>query len=268
MEIFYAIWKPFGFEEAFDAFGMQKQNGYYKMQDMKPEICNAIAESSEKSTITLIDIRDNSTYTVAKLLDNKCWMTQGLRIVNKTISSSDSNMTSGSFSIKSSNISAFINSNDNNDAVYYNNNINDGAYYTWHTATAGTGTNSTPSGTNASSSICPKGWRLPTGNTNGDFANLNKAYGGNGTNNVDISTRNKLIQSPVPHFTYNGDIYYGDGTIHDYNTIGNYWSSTSAGAANQYDTAAYDFYFYADGNLFPVGSDIKRFGLSVRCVSI
>lgn len=35
-------------------------------------------------TITLTDIRDNNTYTVAKLKDGKCWMTQNLRIGGST----------------------------------------------------------------------------------------------------------------------------------------------------------------------------------------
>jgi uncharacterized protein (TIGR02145 family) len=49
-----------------------------------------------------------------------------------------------------------------------------GYAYNWYTATAGTGTQDMDTrGENAPSSICPKGWRLPTGDPTGEFAWLN-----------------------------------------------------------------------------------------------
>ena len=45
------------------------------MQDMNASICNAVEQGL---TGILIDVRDNHTYYVAKLDDNKCWMTQNL----------------------------------------------------------------------------------------------------------------------------------------------------------------------------------------------
>ncbi len=53
------------------------------MQDMTPEICAAAPTPGNSvtdpvPTATLIDSRDNKAYTIAKLADGKCWMTQNL----------------------------------------------------------------------------------------------------------------------------------------------------------------------------------------------
>ena len=48
---------------------------YYKMQDMNNNICHAVGVGQET---TLVDTRDNNTYTVFKANDRKCWMNQNL----------------------------------------------------------------------------------------------------------------------------------------------------------------------------------------------
>lgn len=84
----YAVWKS-----------SLSWSNITNMQQMTPAIC---AGASVGATKTLTDTRDSSTYTVRKHSDGNCWMTQNLRIVNKTISSTDSDMTSGSFTIPAS----------------------------------------------------------------------------------------------------------------------------------------------------------------------
>ena len=60
-----------------------------EMQDVTAEIC---AASAEGETATLIDARDGSDYTVAKI-NGACWMTQNLRLAGgQTLTSEESNI--------------------------------------------------------------------------------------------------------------------------------------------------------------------------------
>ena len=168
----YALWQPMGFEDAFAFAGKQKEGQYYKMQDMTAEICDLVTVPSADSTATLIDIRDNNTYTVAKLLDGKCWMTQNLRIVDKILTAQYSDINNASFVLPESNLDNFWMSNENptdKAAVYVANNT---GYYSWFTATAGQGTAQKLSG-ETTESICAKAWKLPSYD---DFDELVKSY--------------------------------------------------------------------------------------------
>lgn len=92
--------------DAFVASNATQQNGYYTMQGMTPAICNAAAVGS---SMQLLDVRDNKMYWVAKLADNKCWMTQNLELdlvansttidsTNTNINPSSYNATTGAYS--------------------------------------------------------------------------------------------------------------------------------------------------------------------------
>ncbi len=77
-------------------------------------------------------------------------------------------------------------------AVDYDNKTYDahyliGNYYFWNTATAGTGGSITVAGQNATGSICPKGWRLPSNSGDSTFETLLSAYGiaSNASNSSD-----------------------------------------------------------------------------------
>lgn len=213
---------------------------------------------------TLRDKRDNNDYKIAKLKDGKVWMVQGLRLVNYLCTPTDSDMESGSFQVPATNIDKFVSSDDNNDAAYYNNDEDDGAYYTWHTATAGTGTASTFVNVDATSSICPKGWKLPKGGAEGsatsDFVNLVKAYGGSGNNDSgQQAISSKLMASPAPNLTYAGLVNYNDGTLYLHGSNGVYWSRTAYSASD-----AYVLSFDSGDLLYPAYYGIKCFGFSVR----
>ena len=67
---------PMSLLDSFIASGAEQLNGYYKMQDMTYDICEAV--DIEESELQLIDVRDNKIYWVAKLKDGNCWMTQNL----------------------------------------------------------------------------------------------------------------------------------------------------------------------------------------------
>lgn len=69
---------PVDFDMAFANANKTKLNGHYRMQDMTSAICSSVNLVDDASQTTLIDSRDNKTYTVSKLRDGNCWMTQNL----------------------------------------------------------------------------------------------------------------------------------------------------------------------------------------------
>ena len=209
------------------------------MQDMTPEIC---ANAKEHQTATLRDIRDGNTYTVAKLKDGKCWMTQNLRIINKTLTSTDSDVTTN-YTIPASSINGFSSNNTSNAYV-----DSDGGLYTWYTATAGAGTQSmSTQGQNATVSICSKGWRLPTSGNGGEFEALNNRY------------------SSISDLTANADFTFS-GRVHSSSrgyqgSSGYYWSSTVNSSSNAYHLLLNTSYVY------PANFSSKNYGFSVRCIA-
>ena len=88
---------PVTLSMAFENAEVTKLNGYYKMQDMTQEICDAVEEYGDQ--LQLIDIRDNKVYWVSKLADDKCWMTQNLDLdldSNVTLTHADTDLGWGS----------------------------------------------------------------------------------------------------------------------------------------------------------------------------
>ena len=65
------------FDKAYELAGKTKYNGYYTMQDATSAICTAVETGQ---TGTLIDTRDDTTYRVAKLADDRCWMIENLAL--------------------------------------------------------------------------------------------------------------------------------------------------------------------------------------------
>ena len=229
------------------------------MQEMHPTICTNTTTPLKTTTAldtdgshhgdpnyvptkTLTDTRDNNTYTVSKLADGKCWMTQNLRIINKTITPDNSDVTTN-YTIPASSISGF-NSFDTSNAYV----DSDGGFYTWYTATAGTGTQSfSAQGQNTIVSICPKGWRLPTGGDSGEFKALNNRY----------SSYSDLMANI--DFTLSGNV--NSGSRRDQGSYGYYWSSTVV-------SGGYPYYLYLNtSNIYPANYINKSLGFSVRCIA-
>ena len=229
------------------------------MQQMNPNICKASTtplataiqldtdgshhgDPNYVPTVTLTDTRDNNTYTVSKLADGKCWMTQNLRIINKTITPADSDVISN-YTIPASSINGFS-SNDTSNAYV----DSDGGFYTWYTATAGTGTESMSSG-NTPVSICPKGWKLPTsGNSNNEFQTLYDNY----------NSFFALKSNPV-NFTLSGYVTYSSRS--DQGLYGYYWSSTVYSSGNAEGLVLFD------SRVDVGGANGKYFGSPVRCIA-
>ena len=231
-----------------------------KMQQMTPEICAATTTPNKTATTldtdgshygdpnyaptkTLIDTRDNNTYTVSKLADGKCWMTQNLRIINKTLTPTDSDVTSN-YTIPVSSINGFISYDTSNAYV-----DSDGGFYNWYAATAGTGTTAlTVNGQNTTVSICPKGWRLPTGGVSSEFLVLYNNY------NSSSSLRSNLVNLTSSGYVFSNSRYFQGSD-------GYYWSSTVDSSYGAYSL------HLNTSNVDPVNYGTKYYGFSIRCIA-
>ena len=148
-----------------------------------------------------------------------------------------------------------------------------GNYYQWNAATAGTG--GTITNSNASGSVCPKGWKLPSSATNastitkGTFAYLLQQYGlasaynsGSltGTSSVNNNTYNIALS---PLFFVRGG-YIGPNLTDKFRVAGqdgDYWSSRAVSNAD----VAYRLAF-GSSNVLPSGSVSRYYGYSLRCL--
>ncbi len=131
-----------------------------------------------------------------------------------------------------------------------------GNHYQWNAATAGTG--GTISSGQATSSICPKGWKLPESNSTavGSFGGLINA----GSIGTDVA---KLTSAPY-YFVRGGDV--NQNTSNLFENAGNngfYWSSTPVSNG----TSAYNLNFNGTSNINPSNTNYRRYGFSVRCIA-
>lgn len=242
----YAIWQ--------DTYPEAVDRG--RLGNMQSFDCNKdLPDKYNYGTVT--DTRDNNRYKVAKLLDGRCWMIENLKIINKTINYKESDMDSGSFVIPASNSESFRDTTTSyaNKAAFLD--PTNGGYYTWFTVTAGSGVASfNTRKTNAPSSICPKTWKLPSGNSDTEFGALVNAYGGdNGAGSEGLQI------TPIPGFTLAGLVSNNDGTLKSQGESGNYWSSTV------YSSVYADLLYLTAGRAGPGNINTRSLGLSARCVA-
>ncbi len=227
------------------------------IQQMTSSICKNEPIGAYK---LLTDTRDSSKYVVAKLADGNCWMAQNLHLVNKTISNSDSDMTSGSFTIPSSSISGFSSSDQYQAKVYYDNDMVKGAYYNWYTATAGSGNSSLTSG-DAPSSICPKGWKLPPNSGNGSYTNLVNS------DNANTAWASDVAGTGMAGRVFGGSGfvaggYVGSSSLHSVSSIGHYWSRTTDASISAH------YLTLTSINIVPAGGNYRYYGYPIRCVVV
>ena len=139
-----------------------------------------------------------------------------------------------------------------------------GNYYQWTTATAGTGivNNSIISGT-ATSSICPKGWKLPN-NANNVFTSVLQQYGVN-SNITGISgvNGNTYDISLSPLFFVRGGYIYPGSSIATAGRDGVYWSSwVRASLVND----GISVLRFNTGVLPLANGSYRYYGYSLRCL--
>ena len=207
------------------------------IQDFTNAQCQSLASNGN---YTVYDIRDGSDYTV-RYINGACWMTQNLRLSgSRTLTPSDSDVDSN-WTFPNNSLTSgdsytearYAISDDSQHATEY------GGYYNYCAASAGSVCEQTKM--DATQSICPKGWKLPTGGSDSQQSGIA------GTSYVDAF-------SPV----YSG--YYRDGSLYSPGSSGYWWSATAHNSFNQY-------YLYYNGSSLDTSGDYNRNnGYSVRCI--
>jgi uncharacterized protein (TIGR02145 family) len=126
-----------------------------------------------------------------------------------------------------------------------------GNYYTWAAVIADT-TNYT-SGNHNTTSICPTGWHIPTGNTSGEYYALNTDANSGATN------RSTGLRRYPANFLYSG--YFSTSSASSRGDSGFYWSSATFSALGSYALRL------GSTNVLPgTLSPGRNYGNSARCV--
>ena len=215
-------------------------------KDLTAEQRTSVLNSMEYNTAyNLIDNRDNKAYQIARLKDDNIWMAQNLDLGRTTLTtdltSANTNLDANANTVTISTFNSWIKSSGRaSDTAYTSaelipvtgtdstSNTPYGTLYNYCAASAGTiclasGANNN----NATSDLCPAGWRLPTGNTTGEFQALYDL--------TDYNTATKMI-APITDggaaFALSGYFYGSTPTYQGSNGI--YWSSTRYNGSYMY----------------------------------
>ncbi len=191
----------------------------------------------------------SSSTILADSAGQRSWSLGNYRITNPTSTSSCSagNSSAANCSAQFTSYNTPTSANGDVNAHYIL-----GNHYQWNAAAAGTG-GSVSSG-QATSSICPKGWTLPTGGTSGAFRSLITAA------NVGTSIV-KLVSSPY-YFVKGGYVNQTTNYFVNAGNNGRYWSSTGVNA-----NASSELYFHDSTNIDAAATTSRNLGSSVRCVA-
>lgn len=221
----------------------------------------SVLDSMEDSTVyTLIDNRDNKTYQIAKLKDGNVWMAENLDLGRTELTT---NLTSANTNLATTVTATTFNSwkktvgTQTYDAGEFisvdgTDEISQtpyGTLYNFYAASAGTISGET-NNSNAEYDICPAGWRLPTGDTSGEFQALYQQYNSAALLRAQVSDGGAA-------FALAGT--FGNNTPTP-GGAGGYWSST-----NMYGTHRYMIRATSDDVNPSVGYG-RRNGISVRCL--
>ena len=252
------------------------------MQQVTTDNCPA-------TRIRAVDARDNRTYWVQKLSDNKCWMLTNLAYAGGT---SNGGTNTYNDTIPTGNgTSGTLHGPDNSGSITYTfakyyahaganpttnpaqpstdttgggtgANRQYGYLYNWCAAMGAQNGGSKPSTSacanattpapNTSISICPSGWRLPTGEqTTGDFTLLNNAVNG-GLTTTDAGLRSEWLAQRSG--------YWSTG-FYDQISNSRYWSSTQSSVNSG------RYLYFTSSSLNPSSNGNKDLGFAVRCVA-
>lgn len=215
----------------------------------------------------VVDARDGRTYWVQKLSDGKCWMLTNLAYAGgggntygdiKTLT----NGTGGSQTYTIASYYIPPNANPTSEPANPSTSTNGGTsnpqygyFYNWCGAMGGQATaacaNATTPAPIAATTVCPSGWRLPTGN-GGELAALNTSVNAGST-----TTDSGLLTNWLGH---RAGGWFSGFFNQDFNGI--YWSSTPSNTTEAYT-------LYADSTwINPAFSYSKSYAFAVRCVAI
>jgi uncharacterized protein (TIGR02145 family) len=278
-------------------FALSVSNLTY-MQEMTQEYCDSMPVYRPGDTpVTLPDIRDGKIYEIRKLVDNKCWMVDNLRLELKpgmTLTPDDTNVQTDTTIYFTNDATALIPSTASgaaltgmignfttsgymsktgtsslgtNQYAWRQSNpsgdVSFGYLYNWYTAVAGVFSGG------SSASICPAGWRLPTGGASplseiSDFgilhaSMLNGVYTVPGNVNGTAAARANWAPSGVFKIVKSG---YRDNSYREANVTAFIWTATLQGQ-NPFA------FSYDDSNVQPGANQggVPIIGAAVRCVT-
>ncbi|MFV0485518.1 MAG: IPT/TIG domain-containing protein [Candidatus Saccharimonadales bacterium] len=227
------------------------------------------------------DTRDSQLYYAKKMADGKCWIVDNLEYAGYGTLS----QTAGSYLTQDGtntitpynyHVAKYV---DPGAHSYCSGSVNIpsanstrcGFLYNWYTATAGTGTLDLGTGQQASASICPANWRLPSSYSDvddptagglywdsADFPVLNASMNAGATT---TGNNNNYYQGWQPTGAWNG--MYSGGWSNNFNIYGNggiYISSTADGTNNM--ATAY----YSTSSINVTSIYNKSYAFAVRCV--
>ena len=211
------------------------------------------------------------TYSVAKLVDNKCWMVENLRdiaiaaqTVNWTTNNADKQYNYSQITSEQHSPTA---EGDYGWWAY-------GAYYTSMAATQATQNNpanktnydtltDTYIANGTTVGVCPAGWRLPrsqydlaSNNEAADFSYLNYLLTGSYKATTALTVAN--WRTYPNNFVLSGAFSYGSPA--DRGTSGFYWSSTSSSNVSNFEL------YLRSSYASPIVGGGKFHGMTVRCV--
>lgn len=259
---------------------MYMQDFYNLSDNDKNSLLNSM---TTEQIYTKTDSRDGRTYNIAKMRDGKVWMLQDLRFAGKTGDAENSILTPSDTNVLAD-VDMTLNNQDPTETSWCASNTvqctdewrfyapsdNATVYYNWYTATAGTGTlDMIADGENATSSICPSGWRLPKGDATGAVENADFYYlvsnyldelgspTWDSTEGRWVGTSQQLAKNSTLNLQ-SSNVVSGSGLSQPgiY-----YWLSTVRSAEQRVHTL--DFH---GGYAWPNGSWMRYMGIAIRCV--
>ena len=211
---------------------------------------------------TLYDTRDGHAYVIQRLNDGNCWMMENLDLGRTTLTtdltSANTNLTttvtastfngwkrtSGTQSYTTGVFVVLDGSDSTSNSSY-------GTLYNYYATTAGTISGATNSST-ATNDICPAGWRLPTGGSAGEFANLYSYYNSAALMRASIANSGAAFALPG---------YFTSSTANYQGSRGYYWSSTrTSNSSNAYSLLV------QSSSVFHNSSSTRNSGRSIRCI--
>ena len=247
--------------------------GITYMQTVTPSNCPATRTMA-------VDARDDRTYWVQKLADGKCWMLTNLAYAGggtntygdvKTLTQSNSgtSFTSAYYYVPSG---ASPTTNPTEPSTSTTGTGQYGYLYNWCGAMGNQATpacasdSSTTPTPNSNISICPSGWRLPTGASGGEFSALNAAVN-NGTTTTDSGLLSTWLAQRGG---------YWNSSFSQQGTNAYYWSSSHSvtsqgfysGTTVYYRSVSEGYAMQHRSTYVDVADRIAKYrGYAVRCVA-
>ncbi len=246
------------------------------MQAFTSSQCSALAVytgSNPSAILSLTDSRGGttSTYEIAKLADGNCWMLTNLKLGSTTgpitLTPADSNVasnftlpqlaTSGVTDYDSPQAIGPIPGDTSSGATNY------GYLYNFLAATAGETRTSLTTGS-AQHSICPAGWRLPTGGGTGEFAWLNAKMNNPSASNPSTGNGFGYYQNWQNSGPFKGVFSgYWNGSFNNQGFDGRLWSGSAYSSIS--DDYAHLASFNAS-NASPANGNLRSNSFGVRCL--